>query len=125
MSENDRAFGGEERNTNEVSRRPFLRRGAMAGAGAPLAGLLGDKAAAAADLDIETEPAHHSFSVVEASIADLQQAMTKGQGTSLDLVNQYLERISSLDQAGPRVNAVLEINPDARKIAKALDFERK
>ena len=102
-----------------------MRLGAMAGAGAPLAGLLGDKVAAAADLDIETEPSRHSFSVVEASIADLQSAMTKGQVTSLDLVNQYLERIATLDQAGPRVNAVLEINPEARKIAKALDFERK
>jgi amidase len=125
MSEDDRAFGGEERIANEVSRRTFLRLGAMAGAGAPLAGLLGDKAAAAAALDVETAPSHHSFSVVEASIVDLQTAMTKGQVSSLDLVNQYLERIATLDQAGPRVNAVLEINPDARRIAKALDFERK
>jgi amidase len=125
MSEDDRAFGGEERTANEVSRRTFLRLGAMAGAGAPLAGLLGDKVAAAAELDVETEPSHNSFSVVEASIADLQAAMTRGEVTSLDLVNQYLDRIATLDQAGPRVNAVLEINPDARKIAKALDFERK
>jgi amidase len=125
MSEDDRAFGGEERIANEVSRRTFLRLGAMAGAGAPLAGLLGDKAAAAAELEVETAPSHHSFSVVEASIVDLQAAMTKGQVSSLDLVNQYLERIATLDQAGPRVNAVLEINPDARRIAKALDLERK
>ncbi|HSS47764.1 MAG TPA: amidase [Thermoanaerobaculia bacterium] len=76
-------------------------------------------------MEVETEPAHHSFTVVEASIADLQAAMTKGRVTSLDLVNQYLDRIATLDQSGPRVNSVLELNPDARKIAKALDFERK
>ncbi|HSS76673.1 MAG TPA: amidase [Thermoanaerobaculia bacterium] len=126
MSEDDRGFGGEERNSkDEVSRRTFLRLGAIAGAGAPLAGLLGEQVAAAATLDVETEAAHNSFTVVETSIADLQTALTKGQVKSLDLVNQYLDRIASLDQSGPRVNSVLELNPDARKIAKALDFERK
>src|ERR1700681_1247600 len=126
MSEDDLARGGEERNvTNEVSRRTFLRLGAMASAGAPLAGLLGATEATAAPMEFETEASHGSFTVVEASIADLQSAMTKGRVTSVDIVNQYLDRIASLDQSGPRVNAVLEINPDARKIAKALDFERK
>src|SRR3954451_10866822 len=126
MSEDDRGVGGEERKaTDEVSRRTFLRLGAIAGAGAPLAGLLGDKAAAAAALDVETEPAHGSFTVVETSIADLQAALTKGRVSSVDLVNQYMDRIASLDQGGPRVNSVLELNPEARKIAKALDFERK
>jgi amidase len=126
MSEDDRGAGGEERNvTNEVSRRTFLRLGAMAGAGAPLAGLLGASEALAEPVEVAVEPAHHSFTVVEASIVGLQAAMTKGQVTSLDLVNQYLERIASLDQSGPRVNSVLELNPDARRIAKALDFERK
>src|SRR5258708_3436108 len=125
MSEDDRGFGGDDHNAkDEVSRRTFLRLGAIAGAGAPLAGLLGDKVAAAADLDVETE-ASHSFTVVETSIADLQAALTKRRVTSLDLVNQYLDRIASLDQKGPRVNSVLEINPDARKIAKALDLERR
>jgi amidase len=126
MSEDDRVVGGEERNAkDEVSRRTFLRLGAIAGAGAPLAGLLGDKVAAAAELDVETEPAHSSFTVVETSIADLQAALTKGRVSSVDLVNLYLDRIATLDQSGPRVNSVLELNPDARKIAKALDFERK
>jgi len=126
MSEDDREAGGEERNvTNEVSRRTFLRLGAMAGAGAPLAGLLGANEALAEPVEVAAEPAHHSFTVVETSIVDLQAALTKGRVTSLDLVNQYLERIASLDQSGPRVNSVLELNPDARKIAKALDFERK
>jgi amidase len=126
MSEDDRGAGGEERNvTNEVSRRTFLRLGAMAGAGAPLAGLLGANQALAEPVEVAAEPAHHSFTVVETSIADLQAALTKGRVNSVDLVDQYLERIASLDQSGPRVNSVLELNPDARKIAKALDFERK
>ncbi|MBW8874892.1 MAG: amidase [Acidobacteria bacterium] len=129
MSEDHRATGGDERNVkDEVSRRTFLRLGAIAGAGAPLAGLLGStaaRAATAAEEDVEIEAAHGSFTVVEASIADLQAAMTKGRVTSLDLVNQYLDRIARLDQGGPRVNSVLELNPDARKIARDLDSERK
>jgi len=40
-------------------------------------------------------------------------------------VDMYLERIAALDQSGPEVNSVLEVNPAARKIAKALDKERK
>ncbi|HEX4966177.1 MAG TPA: amidase [Thermoanaerobaculia bacterium] len=127
MSEDDRATGGVERNDkDEVSRRVFLRLGAIAGAGAPLAGLLGSAARAAAEeAAAAPEPAHGSFTVVEASIADLQAAMTHGRVTSLDLVNQYLDRIARFDQGGPRVNSVLELNPEARKIARALDAERK
>ncbi|HEX3554056.1 MAG TPA: amidase [Thermoanaerobaculia bacterium] len=130
MSEDHRATGEDERNVrDEVSRRTFLRLGAIAGAGAPLAGLLGSPAAraatAAAAEDVEIEAAHGSFTVVETSIADLQAAMTRGRVTSLDLVNQYLDRIAKLDQGGPRVNSVLELNPDARQIARSLDAERK
>ncbi|MGA2425911.1 MAG: amidase, partial [Terriglobales bacterium] len=37
----------------------------------------------------------------------------------------YLQRIREIDKAGPMVNAVIEINPDALEIAEALDRERK
>src|SRR5437660_1515549 len=77
-----------------LTRRNLLRWGALAGAVVPLGGLA---SAARAEAETEAEPAvtfaHHAFTVVEASIADLQEAMTKGRVTSLDLVNQYLERI--------------------------------
>jgi amidase len=130
MSEEDRTTGGEERNAkDEVSRRTFLRLGAVAGAGAPLAGLLGGTAAAAAGsdgLEAETEAlSKRALEIQEATIAELQAAMGRGGVTSLDLVNRYLERIDKLDQSGPKVNSVLELNPDARKIARGLDSERK
>jgi amidase len=44
---------------------------------------------------------------------------------SLDLVNAYLSRIELIDRKGPALNSVIEINPDARSIAAALDQERK
>ena len=66
----------------------------------------------------------NAFNVIERSVADLQTAMSRGSVTSQGLVAAYLERIESIDRAGPRVNAVIEINPDAMVIAAELDRER-
>jgi hypothetical protein len=66
-----------------------------------------------------------TFDVVEASIADLQKAMRAGRITSKELTSLYLARIKAIDKAGPKLNAVIELNPDALAIAAALDAERK
>ena len=66
-----------------------------------------------------------SFDVNEKSIRDLQAAMTAGQVTSEKLVERYLARIAAYDQAGPRLNSVISINPNAAADARALDEERK
>lgn len=60
----------------------------------------------------------------EYGISELQQKMAAGEVTALDLVNLYLEQIETLDRSGPRLNAVIEINPQALEIAAALDAER-
>ncbi len=65
------------------------------------------------------------FDVSEKSIRDLQAAMTAGQVTSEKLVELYLSRIAAYDQAGPRLNSVISINPNAAAAARALDEERK
>lgn len=64
------------------------------------------------------------FDVIETSVADLQSAMAAGRVTSEGLVNAYLARIEALDKNGPRLNALIELNPDARALATALDQER-
>jgi amidase len=51
--------------------------------------------------------------------------MQSGKFTARSLVEAYTTRIDEIDKAGPRVNAVLELNPDALSIADALDQERK
>ncbi len=61
----------------------------------------------------------------EASIGDLQAGMAAGRWTSARLVQKYLARIAALDQAGPRLNAVIELNPEALTIAKVMDVERR
>ena len=70
-------------------------------------------------------PKAAAFDVVEASIADLQKAMTSGRMTSKRITQLYLARIKAIDKAGPKLNAVIELNPDALSIAEALDAERK
>ncbi len=65
------------------------------------------------------------FALSEKSIAELQEQMTAGRTTSRRLVDQYTRRIHDLDRAGPRLNHVLEVNPDARQIADQMDAERR
>ena len=65
-----------------------------------------------------------TFEVTETSIADEQKAMTEGRTTSRALVEAYLKRIDAYDHKGPKLNAILTINPNAIKEAEALDRER-
>jgi len=69
-------------------------------------------------------PVIEFFEVHELSILDLQSALSSGRVTSRRLVESYLARIQAYDQAGPRLNAILMINPRAREDADALDRER-
>jgi amidase len=62
--------------------------------------------------------------IAEAGIAELGDRMRRGDLTSETLVRGYLDRIEAIDRDGPTLNAVLEINPDALLIARALDEER-
>jgi amidase len=64
------------------------------------------------------------FKFQEASIASLQHMMADGKLTAESLTKAYLERIAAMDAAGPELNAVIELNPDALSIAKAMDAER-
>ena len=61
----------------------------------------------------------------EASITDLQAAMAVGKESSVSLTKKYLRRIEQIDRSGPRLNSVIELNPDALDIARQLDAERK
>ena len=59
----------------------------------------------------------------EASIADLHDQLQRGEVTSAELVTWYIDRIAAIDQAGPALNSIIEINPDALDIAASLDRE--
>src|SRR5256714_7704579 len=60
----------------------------------------------------------------EATVAELQAQMAAGTLTSVQLTNFYVQRILDLDQGGPGVNSVIELNPDALAMAQKADAMR-
>jgi amidase len=95
-----------------MDRRDFVRLGVAVGASAGVAQLGG-----AAN--------NHGTSILDAGVHEQQAHMQAGTLSSKALVQQYLARIAAIDKAGPRINAVIELNPDALAIAEELDRERK
>ncbi|GAB3514675.1 amidase [Pseudoxanthomonas daejeonensis] len=69
-------------------------------------------------------PVADDFAYAEVGIVDLQASMARGETSSHALVEAYLARIIALDRNGPKLNAVIELNPLARREASALDAER-
>lgn len=61
---------------------------------------------------------------LEATVDQLQAAMGRGELTAVALTQAYLDRIAAIDQAGPTLRAVIEVNPDALAIAARADRER-
>lgn len=99
-----------------LSRRDVLKIGALAGVGASIAALGGVETAVAAGARTDLN---------EKTIVELQAMMAAGRLSAVELLDFYLNRIRALDQGGPRVNSIIELNPDARSIAQALDRERR
>ncbi len=60
----------------------------------------------------------------EVTISELQAEMAKGNITARQLTEMYIQRIQTLDQHGPTLQSVIEINPDALEIAQQRDQER-
>jgi len=67
----------------------------------------------------------NTIQVGERSLADLQADMAAGRTDAQQLVAAYTGRIEALDRSGPRLASVIELNPDALAIARALDAERR
>ncbi len=61
----------------------------------------------------------------EASIAELHDQLQRGELRSEQLVAWYIDRIETIDSVESGPNAIIEINPDALRIARALDVEWK
>jgi amidase len=102
-----------------MKRRDFVRM-ATAASGAAAAMVAGAAPA-------EATVAEHTgaAAILDAGVHEQQAQMQAGKLTSKALVQHYLARIAALDKAGPRINAIIELNPDALQIADALDRERK
>jgi amidase len=66
-----------------------------------------------------------SLVLEEISIEHIQEGLSRGDYSIVDLVEAYLQRIEEIDHNGVSLSAVLHINPDAIRIAKDLDREYK
>jgi len=66
-----------------------------------------------------------TFDLTSASIGDIRAAFAAGAMTSEQLTQLFLARIDAYNKRGPRLNAVLKLNPRALDDARALDAERR
>jgi amidase len=113
------------------SRRNFLRKGVtatLAAAAYPALGsaCVGDSTPASATVVANVVgDSVAQFELDEITIDDLQKAFQSGQYSSRSVTEKYLARIAAIDKAGPMVNSIIELNPEALQIADALDQERK
>src|SRR5690349_12339862 len=95
-----------------MRRRDFLKAGLAAGAAAVVAPNAQAERVQEGELD-------------EKTTADLQKMMESGAESSHSITEKYLSRIGQIDKYGPKVNAVIELNPDALEIASKMDAARK
>ncbi|HEY0519075.1 MAG TPA: amidase family protein, partial [Ilumatobacteraceae bacterium] len=103
-----------------LTRRTFIELGA-AGAVVVAAGGVGVATSAAASKP-DRGKRHHDEPFVEMDVTELQRLMATGKLSSRELTEGYLERIARLN---PLLHAIIETNPDADKIAKRMDKERR
>ena len=120
-----------------MNRRKFLRKGSLTGLGLTTVGgwsayaslrrterlAVGGNSNENNSSDISEETP--ALDLEEITVADLQKKMESGEQTSVSITNAYLARIEKIDRSGPALNSIIELNPDALKIAASLDNERK
>jgi len=73
---------------------------------------------------VSASAATAQINLEELTVDDIQKGFQSGQFTAQELTATYLARIDAIDRHGPAINAVIEINPDALKIAAELERER-
>ena len=105
-----------------MDRRDFVRIGL---AGGVLTGVGDGPAVAAERLAAAPRPkALTAAAILDAGVAQQQAQMAAGMLTAHQLATLYLGRVAAIDKAGPRLNAIIELNPDALAIATTMDRER-
>ncbi len=65
------------------------------------------------------------LNIMTATIPEVEAALATGKVTSQKITAMYLKRIDAYDAKGPAINAVITLNPNAMKEARALDVERR
>ena len=111
-----------------MKRRDFLSNGSLAVAGTAAlltASCNNNVSEAKKETTVPAMADLADFELNEMTLTELQEKMTAGKYTAEQLTALYLQRIEAIDKNGPKLNSVIEVNPDAIAIAKAMDAERK
>ena len=108
-----------------MNRRNFLKNTSLAGVSITTLSLTGCNGITDKEKEKNAKIDSYDFELDEVTIDVLQERMASGALTARQITTLYLDRIKKIDQSGPKLNAVIEINPDALAIADALDEERK
>lgn len=107
-----------------MNRRNFIKSGTAAGFISTIG--IGTASAINNQPNLLTETSFNDkFELNEVTVLQLQELMQNGKLTAKSLTKMYLKRIEEIDKNGPKLNAVIELNPDAIAIATALDSERR
>ncbi len=108
-----------------MDRRKFLRSGSLTGIGLTTAG--GWQSAMSSQLLPHADPAigTPTLDLEEITVTELQNKMQSGEQTSVSITKAFMARIEQIDRNGPRLNSIIELNPEAIAIAENLDNERK
>ena len=108
---------------SRLTRRTFIELGAAGAVVVAAGGLTATTSSAASRPDRgDRDDKRDDDPFVEADVMELQRLMRRGKLSSRDLTEGYLDRISRLN---PTLNAIIETNPEARKIAHRMDKERR
>jgi amidase len=126
MKDGEESNGRSEETESKLSldRRSFLRAGALAAGGTALAPLAANAQSDDAALPDFAALSGDRNNIAQQSIKTLQRLMSSHQLNARDLLDIYLRRIQLIDK-GLDLNAIIQLNPDARSIAAQLDQERK
>ncbi|HCW07919.1 MAG TPA: amidase [Cytophagales bacterium] len=103
-----------------MKRRSFIQNIALVSAAIPLI----ESCAPQEKKEEVKQNVEDPFALNEITVDELQQKMKSGELTSRKITEMYLQRIESIDKNGPKINSVIEINPEALAIAEAMDAER-
>lgn len=74
--------------------------------------------------DAPVAPSHEATGLLAKTLPELSAALASGETTSVALTRAYLARIEAIDRAGPRLQSILALNPDALAQAAASDARR-
>jgi len=108
-----------------MNRRNFLKNSSFAGLSITTLAVLSCNNSEETTAKKTNATTSDNFELNEVTIDELQKRMQSGQTTSQRLSQMYLDRIHDIDKNGPKLNSVIELNPDALVIADAMDKERK